>query len=49
MLTIERQDEIMEILNQRKTATVEELAKELFVSEATIRRDLKAMEKIFPS
>ena len=27
MLTIERQDEIMEILNQRKTATVEELAK----------------------
>lgn len=46
MLTIDRQDEIIEILNQKKSATVEELAKELFVSEATIRRDLKAMEQI---
>lgn len=46
MLTIERQEEIMEILTQKKSATVEELSKELFVSDATIRRDLKAMEKM---
>ena len=45
MLTIKRQEEILEILNKNKQATVEELASELFVSGATIRRDLSAMEK----
>ena len=45
MLSLERQEEILEILNKNKSATVEELAKELFVSGATIRRDLAAMEK----
>ncbi|MBO4251038.1 MAG: DeoR/GlpR transcriptional regulator [Clostridia bacterium] len=45
MLSLERQEEIMEILNKNKSATVEELAAELFVSGATIRRDLAAMEK----
>ena len=45
MLSIERQEEILEILNKNKSATVEELAAELFVSGATIRRDLSAMEK----
>lgn len=45
MLTLERQQEIMSILNEQKSATVEELASELFVSSATIRRDLKEMEK----
>ena len=45
MLTIERQEEILEILNKNKSATVETLSKELFVSAATIRRDLRAMEK----
>lgn len=45
MLTLERQEEILEILNKNKSATVEELAGELFVSGATIRRDLRAMEK----
>lgn len=45
MLTIERQEEILDILNRNKSATVEELAAELFVSGATIRRDLRAMEK----
>ena len=45
MLTLERQEEILEILNTNKSATVEELAAELFVSGATIRRDLRAMEK----
>ena len=45
MLTIERQEEILDILNKNKSATVEELASELYVSGATIRRDLRAMEK----
>ncbi len=45
MLTLERQAEILEILNKNKSVTVEELANELFVSGATIRRDLRAMEK----
>ncbi len=45
MLSIKRQEEILEILNKNKQATVEELAAELFVSGATIRRDLSAMEK----
>lgn len=45
MLTLERQNEIMDILNRKKSATVEELAAELFVSGATVRRDLRAMEE----
>ena len=45
MLTLERQEEILEILNSKKSATVEELASELFVSGATIRRDLATMEQ----
>ena len=45
MFSIERQEEILEILNKNRTATVETLAKELFVSAATIRRDLREMEK----
>ena len=45
VLSLKRQDEILEILNRNKSATVEELAAELFVSGATIRRDLASMEK----
>ncbi|MBQ9734354.1 MAG: DeoR/GlpR transcriptional regulator [Clostridia bacterium] len=45
MLSLERQEEILDILNRNKSATVEELASELYVSGATIRRDLRAMEK----
>ena len=45
MLSLERQDEILDILNKQKSCTVEELASELFVSGATIRRDLRAMEE----
>ncbi len=45
MLSLERQAEILDILNKNKSATVDELAQELFVSTATIRRDLRAMEK----
>ena len=45
MLSLKRQDDILEILNKSKSATVDELAAELFVSGATIRRDLAQMEK----
>ena len=45
MLSLKRQDEILEILNRNKSAKVEGLAAELFVSGATIRRDLSQMEK----
>ena len=45
MLSLERQEEILKIITENKSATVEELANELFVSGATIRRDLRAMEK----
>ncbi len=40
----ERYDAIVRILKEKNTATVHLLAKELFVSEPTIRRDLKKME-----
>lgn len=45
MLSLKRQNDILEILNKNKSATVEELAAEFFVSGATIRRDLAQMEK----
>ena len=40
----ERQRQIFDIIEQREKASVSLLAKKLFVSEMTIRRDLKAME-----
>lgn len=46
MLTLERQNEILEYLKQKKTATVRELAAKLYVSDATIRRDLGEMETL---
>ncbi len=45
MLILERQKEIIEILNRDNSSTVEKLAAELYVSTATIRRDLNAMAK----
>lgn len=45
MLSLERQEEILKIVNKNKSVMVEELASELFVSGATIRRDLRQMEK----
>ena len=45
MLQKERFDEIYAILKERNSATVQFLQKRLYVSEATIRRDLEAMEK----
>ena len=45
MLQTERFDEIYAILKERNSATVQYLQKRLYVSEATVRRDLEAMEK----
>lgn len=42
----ERHDLIMELLKEKKTANVKTLAKTLFVSEATVRRDLTEMQTL---
>ena len=44
MLTLQRQEEIMNILRQKKTVTVNELSETLFASGSTIRRDLAELE-----
>ena len=46
MALTERQNEILRTLKENKTAVVSELAKDLFVSEATIRRDLAEMKSM---
>ncbi|MBQ8758816.1 MAG: DeoR/GlpR transcriptional regulator, partial [Clostridia bacterium] len=42
---LQRQNDIMRLLGERKEMTVKELCAELFYSEATVRRDLTALEK----
>ncbi len=42
----ERQNEILRRLKEQKSAGVKKLARELFVSEATIRRDLAEMKSM---
>ena len=44
MLIVERQTRVLEMLKQRKTAQLEDLARELDVSTSTIRRDLEQLE-----
>lgn len=46
MLKSERMDSIMEILHNKKHATVDYLAKHVYASKVTIRRDLKKMEDL---
>lgn len=46
MALTERQNEILKRLKEQKTAGVNELAQELYVSEATIRRDLAQMQSL---
>ena len=41
----DRQEKIYKILNKRGSASVDTLKREVFASEATIRRDLKQMEQ----
>lgn len=45
MLIISRQQEILDILKRQRSVSVTQLAKELFASEPTIRRDLAYLEK----
>ena len=42
----ERQNAILQALKENKSANVADLAKKLYVSEATIRRDLAQMESM---
>ncbi|MBQ8207597.1 MAG: DeoR/GlpR transcriptional regulator [Clostridia bacterium] len=41
----EREDEILRLLNDGEASTNEELAKKLFISKQTLRRDLEKLEK----
>lgn len=45
MLMISRQQELMEILKKERNATVSDLARRLYASEPTIRRDLAVLEE----
>ncbi len=45
MYSIERQERILEILRNKKSCSVSYLAKELFFSEATVRRDLNELSR----
>lgn len=46
MIQYQRQDEILQKLEQQPTMTVKKLAKLLYTSEATVRRDLNALERM---
>ena len=45
MIPLERREHIVALLEERKLVTVEALSKELFVSGATLRRDLQVLEE----
>lgn len=45
MFTLERQNEIMEILKKNKFISINELAKRFYISTASIRRDLEKLEQ----
>lgn len=45
MLKLERQEQILQLLKERRYCTVSHLAKALFVANITVRRDLEEMEK----
>ena len=45
MLSFQRHEEILEILKQKRSATVDALCQKLYASPATIRRDLHQLEK----
>lgn len=46
MVNLERQDEILALLKRERVVSVAVLAKRLYVSEATIRRDLSHMDNL---
>lgn len=45
MLQLERQKDLMRLLQEKKSMTVKELCAALFASPATVRRDLAALEQ----
>ena len=45
MIQYERQQHILKILQSRGTASVRELSAEVFASEASVRRDIEALEQ----
>ena len=45
MFAQEREEEIMSVLRKKKAVTVKELSQMLYVSEATVRRELSRMER----
>ncbi len=45
MLIVERQQKIIDILRERRSAQLDELARELQVSASTVRRDLDQLER----
>lgn len=45
MFALERKQEILKLLEQENCMTVNKLSKLLFISEASVRRDLTSMEK----
>lgn len=45
MIQYERQKEILKILKEEHSSTVKDLAKSIYTSEATVRRDIEALEK----
>ena len=46
MIQYQRHDEILQILEEKRTVSVRKLAELLYVSEATVRRDLTALEQM---
>ena len=44
-MSIDREKQILEILLKEKRVTVKQLAKALFISEPSVRRDLQSLEK----
>ncbi len=44
MLQIKRQEQILQLLRQKEAMRIGQIAKALYTSEATVRRDLAAME-----
>ena len=46
MLDIERREELLRIIKEEKSASVETLAKKIFSSPATIRRDLTKLQEM---
>ncbi len=45
MLALERRLELLQLLKKYKSVSIAQLAKEFYISEATIRRDLEKLEK----